>query len=353
MATPAALAGDRATRIWLGWMCWLVAAMVVIGGITRLTESGLSMAEWRPLIGWIPPLSSAEWERVFALYRETPEFQDLNSWMTIDDFRTIFWWEYIHRVWGRLLGVAFAVPFVVLLVMGKIRRSLLPRLVLLFVLGGVQGGIGWWMVKSGLVDDPAVSQYRLAVHLSMALVIFCLLLWTVLDLLPSRADEKPVASGLRGPMVAVMALVSLTIVAGAFVAGINAGLIYNSFPFMGDGLVPPEYGAVTPWWRDAFENHASVQFHHRVIAIVTALVVLAVAHAAMRQDKQSGGSRAVLFGRLTPWAAMSLAVGLQVGLGIATLLAHVPVWLGAAHQAGAVLLLAAVVWALHTSYRRA
>ena len=344
-------AGDRATRIWLGWMCWLVAAMVVIGGITRLTESGLSMAEWRPLIGWIPPLSAEEWERVFALYRETPEFRDLNSWMTLEDFRTIFWWEYIHRVWGRLLGVAFAVPFVVLLAMGKIRRSMLPRLVLLFVLGGLQGAIGWWMVKSGLVDDPAVSQYRLATHLSMALVIFGLLLWTVLDLTPPSQMGSAASPMLRRGMVACLVFVSITIVAGAFVAGIDAGLVYNTLPLMGDGLVPPEYGVLSPWWRDAFENHATVQFHHRLIAIVTAILVLSVAHVGMRMDKRGSNPVGRAGTWMGPWGAMSVAVAVQVGLGIATLLAQVPVWLGALHQAGAVALLASVVWGLHRAWR--
>jgi len=219
----------RAIATWLFTMCGMVFAMVVIGGITRLTESGLSMVEWRALHDTFPPLSEAEWQRQFALYQRTPEFQVKNFWMTVDDFKTIYWWEWIHRTWGRLIGIVFIVPFLWFLVKGRVERALLPRLVFLLFLGGLQGGIGWWMVKSGLVDQPDVSQYRLAVHLTMAFVIQAFLFWTALDLWRGTfASGQPVR---RRPM-ALSLLILFVVVSGAFVAGTDAGYIYNTFPLM-------------------------------------------------------------------------------------------------------------------------
>lgn len=326
------------TQPWVAW--WLlanaamVAAMIVIGGITRLTESGLSMVEWRPLMGWVPPLSEAEWQRVFALYRATPEFRVQNAWMALADFQTIFFWEYLHRLWGRLIGLVFALPFLAFLLAGRIERALAPRLAALFLLGAIQGGIGWWMVTSGLADEPRVSPYRLAVHLSMAFLILGLLLWTALELL-DRGREAAAGPALRRGATLVLALVSLTVLAGAFVAGTDAGFAYNTFPLM-DGLLLPEgYWAPGLGVATLFEWVPAVQFNHRWLAVGTALVTLGFVHWALRRAPA---------GAVLPLRLLSVAVTLQVALGIAALLLVVPVWLGALHQAGAVALFSVAVW---------
>ena len=316
---------------WLFGMASLVAIMVVIGGVTRLTGSGLSMVEWRPLMGTLPPLNAAEWQRVFDLYRASPEYEQFNHGMDLGGFKTIFFWEYFHRLWGRLLGLAFGLPFLFLLVTRRIPFGYNRRLTTLLLLGGFQGVIGWWMVKSGLSEDAAVSQYRLAVHLGTALVIFSLLIWTALDLLyqPSR---RP-----RGHTMGSLMLIAITILAGALVAGMDAGLLYNEYPLMGAGLVPIEYGEAG--YLDAFENPASAQFHHRWIAALTFGAVLALGIQARR------GGYKVLGG------AVIGAVTLQFLLGIATLLHGVPVTLGGMHQAGAVILLGTTLALAHAQYR--
>lgn len=328
-------ASDRAVALWLIAVTGMVAAMIVIGGITRLTESGLSMVEWRPLVGWLPPLTDGEWQRVFDLYRQTSEYQLANAWMGLEDFKAIFWWEYIHRVWGRLIGVVFAVPFLMLAASGRIRRALYPRLILLFLLGGLQGAIGWWMVTSGFVDRTDVSQYRLATHLSVAFVILGALLWTVLDL-TRQLTAQPAGENRRGGANLLLALVSITVVAGAFVAGLDAGLVYNEFPLMGGGIVPPEYGTMSPFWIDAFENPPTVQFHHRVLAVTTVVAALLFSIRARRSDTPPMVRRAAI-------AVAHLAL-LQAAVGVMTLLAQVPVALGALHQAGAVALFGCTVW---------
>lgn len=327
---------DRPVAIWLSGVAVMVFLMIVIGGITRLTESGLSMVEWRPLIGWLPPMSEPEWYRVFSLYQDTPEFQKVNTWMTIDDFKNIFFWEYLHRVWGRLIGIAFAVPFLVLALTGHIRRTLYPRLGLLFLLGAIQGGIGWWMVKSGLVDNPAVSQYRLAIHLSVALLILVTLIRTVLGLIriPAETNRK-----YRRHAVAVLHLTAITAVAGAFVAGLDAGLIYNTFPLMNGHAVPPDYAFAEPFWINFFENPAAVQFNHRIIAMLTFASIVWLLVRAMRATDIAPRTRLAIH-------SLAGMAAIQVALGISTLLAQVPVTLGAAHQGGAALTLAAVIWVL-------
>jgi cytochrome c oxidase assembly protein subunit 15 len=323
----------RARPLVAGWLfasAFMVAAMIVIGGITRLTESGLSMVEWRPLIGWIPPLGEAEWQRVWEMYQATPEYRNVNFWMGIDDFKTIFFWEYVHRVWGRLIGVVYALPFFVLLATERIERALLPRLVLLLVLGGLQGAIGWWMVTSGLADEARVSPYRLATHLSMAFLILGLLLWTALGLV-----QRP-AGGTKGQRIGaghVLAAVAITVLLGAFVAGTDAGYAYNTFPLMDGRFVP--YGYWDMGWRSAFEHVPSVQFHHRWVAIATA--VLALVFLLRHRGRVDDTARLAL-------TVLGVAVVAQVGLGIAALLAVVPVWLGALHQFGAVVLFSAAVW---------
>ncbi|WP_028467735.1 COX15/CtaA family protein [Nisaea denitrificans] len=327
---------DRPVAWWLSGVAVMVFLMIVIGGITRLTESGLSMVEWRPLIGWLPPMSEPEWYRVFSLYQDTPEFQKVNAWMTIDDFKHIFFWEYLHRVWGRLIGIAFALPFLVLALTGRIRRALFPRLGFLFLLGALQGGIGWWMVKSGLVDNPAVSQYRLAVHLGVALLILATLIRTTLGLIrtPSETNRK-----YRRHAVAALHLIAITSVAGAFVAGLDAGLIYNTFPLMNGHVIPPDYGFAEPFWINFFENPAAVQFNHRIIAILTFASIVWLLVRAMRATDIAPRTRLAIH-------SLGGMSAIQVALGISTLLAQVPVTLGAAHQGGAALTLSAAIWVL-------
>ncbi|MDA0341433.1 MAG: COX15/CtaA family protein [Proteobacteria bacterium] len=325
---------DRVVAWWLFSVAAMVAVMVVIGGITRLTESGLSMVEWRPLIGWLPPMSEEQWIRTFALYQNSPQYLKVNAWMGLEDFRRIFWWEYTHRLWGRLIGLAFALPFLWFVVRGMVRRDFVARIVLLFALGGLQGGIGWWMVKSGLSDDPAVSQYRLTVHLAMAFLILGALFWVGLDLVGAPRHDAPKA--LRRHAWAALSMVSLTVVAGAMVAGLDAGLIYNTFPLMDGGIVPPDYGNLSPVWLNAVENAGAVQFHHRVLAILTVLVVVSLLFRVMR----SGLASSV---RL-PVHVLAAMVLVQTTLGIATLIFVVPLDLAAAHQAGAVVLFSAAVW---------
>ena len=319
---------NRAIAIWLFVMAFLVAMMVVIGGVTRLTGSGLSMVEWRPLIGTLPPLSQAEWMRVFTLYQASPEYNDINYGMSLAEFKLIFFWEYFHRLWGRMLGIAFALPLAYFAFRKMIPQGYkLPLLVLLF-LGGMQGVIGWWMVKSGLVSDPTVSQYRLATHLGMALFIYGMLLWTGFNLFYGKALRP------SGHMMGVVTIVAITIIAGAFVAGMDAGLLYNEYPLMGDGLVPIEYGE--EGLSDPFENPAAAQFHHRWIAVLAVIGVLTLWRRANRIAHIR--SRGITVG--------AIVLG-QFTLGIFTLLNGVPVWMGAAHQLGAVLLLGACLWCVH------
>ena len=316
--------------IWLFIMAGLVAIMVVIGGITRLTGSGLSMVEWRPLMGTLPPLSDAEWDRVYALYKASPEYDKINYGLDMAGFKLIFFWEYFHRLWGRLLGIAFALPLLWFAAKQMFPAGYGRRLIVLLILGGAQGVIGWWMVKSGLSQDATVSQYRLATHLGMALLIFCLLIWIALDLRDGQS-HRPTGHGL-GSLI----MVAVTILAGALVAGMDAGLLYNEYPFMGDGIIPVEYG--DEGWRDAFENPASAQFHHRWLAALTFIAVLALA------------LRAWVMSALRVRAYIVLAtISAQFILGIFTLINGVPVWLGGLHQAGAVALLASVLWLLHGS----
>lgn len=309
-------------------MAVLVAIMVVIGGITRLTGSGLSMVEWRPLMGTLPPLSEMEWNRVYALYIASPEYATFNYGMDLAGFKTIFFWEYFHRLWGRLLGIAFALPLLGFYLTKRIPTGFGLRLLALLCLGGFQGVIGWWMVKSGLSQDASVSQYRLATHLSMALLIFALLIWTALDMRNGRVRHTDWHSK------ASLLLIAVTIVAGALVAGMDAGLLYNEYPLMGNGLVPIEYG--DEGVLDPFENPASAQFHHRWLAAITAITVILL---GMKSRRQSGSRRA--------GTAVIAAVGLQFIIGVTTLLYGVPVALGGLHQAGAVVLLGTMVWLMH------
>jgi cytochrome c oxidase assembly protein subunit 15 len=398
-AQPARAApAERAIAWWLLCCCALIFLMVVIGGITRLTESGLSITEWKPIEGVLPPLNEAQWEDAFARYQAIPQYHAIHADMSLADFKSIYFWEYLHRLLGRLIGAAFAVPFLYFLLRGRVSRVLAPKLAGLFILGGLQGALGWYMVESGLESRIEVSQYRLAAHLAMAVVIYLAMLWVALDLLRSResspspplgAERAGVrwglephpphprdaehATGMFGPSVrwtlgrrhafsalkggeglvahtrlryaatAVLILVFTTLVAGAFVAGTRAGYLDNTFPLMEGRFMPPDYWHLSPWYLNWFENLTSVQFDHRVLAETSWCAIALLWLAGLRAQ-------------LAPAARWSLHVlfffaCLQVALGISTLLLVVPLPLAVAHQAGALGLLTAALVARHVLRR--
>ncbi|MCH9050707.1 MAG: COX15/CtaA family protein [Proteobacteria bacterium] len=319
----------------------MIFAMVVIGGVTRLTQSGLSMVEWKPLLGIVPPLGDGEWRELFREYQRYPEYRVLNSAMTLDDFKLIFWFEYTHRLWGRLIGLVFLVPFLTFLARGRIGKRLGLHLAVIFALGALQGLLGWYMVKSGLIKDPTVSQYRLAAHLAAAFAIYAYILWIALGLLAGRAvrARRSGVRGLKRLAVFVIALVSLTVMSGAFVAGIDAGLGYNTFPLMGGRWVPDEIFLLDPPMANFFENAATVQFNHRVLGILTLATIILLWLVSRRFELPARA-------RLALGLTLAMAV-LQLALGIATLLLVVPVSLAAAHQAGALALFTLTLVAVH------
>ena len=363
---------ERLTRrVMAGWLfaiCGMMLVMIVLGGATRLTGSGLSIMEWAPLSGALPPWSDAEWQRLYKLYQDIPQYALVNQGFGLAGFKHIFWLEWTHRLWGRLIAVALFTPMAALGVLAALRagcrlagitlplpslvvgllgtlgRGLWLRLAGFFVLGGLQGAVGWFMVASGFAaDSTAVSAYRLVVHLSLALALYAAILWTALGVLRPGAARMTTSPAFRRLLGASAALVPLTIVAGGFVAGLHAGLIYNSFPLMGDGLLPPDYAALHPFLRNLTENLAAVQFDHRLLATATAALLTATAVVGLRAVLPRVLRRAAL--------AMGGAVALQYSLGVLTLLGGVPVLLATAHQGVAVLLLTAVLVANHLERR--
>ncbi|RUT32559.1 heme A synthase [Arsenicitalea aurantiaca] len=313
----------RPVRIWLYVMAALVLLMVVVGGATRLTESGLSITSWRPISGTLPPLSQADWEAEFEAYKQIPQYTVLNHWMTLDDFKYIFWWEWAHRFLGRVLGFAFAIPFVIFLVQKRFSRDLAAPLTGLFLLGGFQGVLGWWMVSSGLTELTSVSQYRLAAHLTAASLLLIALIWVARRLEP-HAGTMVQPGRPRWLTLGLLVLLILQIAMGAFVAGLDAGMGYNTWPLMDGALIPGGLGAMEPLWRNVFENALTVQFIHRMMAyfIVAYLIFM------LWRQARAGGLDGV-----HGWLPrISLLVIAQVGLGIATLLAAVPISLALGHQ---------------------
>ncbi|HLQ00782.1 MAG TPA: COX15/CtaA family protein [Burkholderiales bacterium] len=340
--TPAATRnGDRAIAVWLLACCALVFAMVVVGGITRLTHSGLSIVEWQPIVGTLPPLDEGAWQETFRKYQQTPEYRLVNPDMGLAEFKKIFWWEYAHRLLGRLIGAALLLPFLWFALRGKITRALAWKLAGIFALGALQGAMGWYMVQSGLVDDPRVSQYRLTAHLGIAFLIYAAMLWIALDLLFPRASRTEAAPrGLRRFAFALAALIFVMALSGGLVAGTRAGLAYNTFPLMDGRVVPLGIFAIEPWYLNFFSNMATVQFDHRLIAWLLAFLV---PWFWMRIRRNAVSGRAKL------GADLLLAVlALQIALGIATLLLAVPVPLAAAHQAGALLVFGAAIFVVHS-----
>jgi cytochrome c oxidase assembly protein subunit 15 len=331
---------SRQVAVWLLACCALVFLIIVVGGVTRLTHSGLSITEWQPIVGTVPPLSDAAWNEAFHKYQATPEYQQVNHGMTLDAFKGIFWLEYFHRLLGRIVGAVFIVPLLWFAARGKISSRLAPGLLLIFALGGLQGALGWYMVRSGLVDDPRVSQIRLTAHLGLALLILAAMFWTALSLL--RTETKA-AHGI-GPLArfsSVLAgLVFLMALTGGLVAGTHAGLAYNTFPLMNGHVVPPEIMSIDPWYLNFVDNMATVQFDHRLLAWVLAIAVPLLWWRVRSDTRVAPRAR---------WAAHVLLAALivQISLGISTLLQVVPVPLAAAHQAGAVVLFTASLLTAH------
>ncbi len=317
---------DQKIRNWLYFTAFMVFAMAVIGAVTRLTESGLSMVEWKPLIGAIPPLNAAEWERVFELYKQTPEFQQKNSWMELGDFKNIFFWEWLHRFWGRMIGLVFALPLAWFWIRKQIPQGYKAKFLGVLALGASQGVLGWYMVMSGLADRPEVSHFRLAAHLGLALVIFCALLWLAFDFTPSKREAGTFCEKRHGWIAFV--LLSTTVLWGAFTAGLDGGMVYNTWPMMDAHWMPPEVTGIF----SVLHEPGAVQFVHRWLAIAAFLAIITF---AVRM-------------KYHPLMAMAFV---QVGLGIATVMSQVVIPVAALHQAGAMILLALMIRQLHGLHR--
>ena len=315
-------------QAWLLGVAALIFCMVIVGGATRLTDSGLSITEWQPLLGAIPPLGEAHWLEAFAKYQQIPEYHLVNKGMSLEEFKFIYWWEWAHRFLGRIIGMAFFLPFAYFAFTGALNAKTALRCGVLFVLGGLQGALGWYMVSSGLVDRVDVSQYRLAAHLTLATVIFGAILWVAFGL--GRTRRGP-SGGREAMALLLVVLVVVQVAAGGFVAGLDAGMGYNTWPLMDGALVPKGLFVAEPWWRNMFENAMTVQFNHRLLAYVIAVLFAGYAYVT----------------RSLPSLLMLAAVALQIVLGIWTLLWSVPLWLGLAHQGGALLVLTAAIWNLH------
>lgn len=334
---------DRQVAAWLILCAAVIFGMILLGGVTRLTHSGLSMVEWRPLMGIIPPLTEQAWLDVFEKYRQFPEYQKINRGMSLDAFKSIFMYEYLHRVLGRLIGVLFFFPMLYFALKGRIRAGMMPKLWGLFLLGACQGLLGWYMVKSGLVDDPHVSQYRLTAHLGLAVLIYAWMLWLIYDLLTASPRAGQMRGGVARWGLVLVGLVYLMILSGGLVAGTRAGFAFSTWPLMGSSFIPPGLYSGDPAWLDAFEDITAIQFNHRMFAYLLFVLIHGFAFFLWR--------RLGTFRAKAACVCLVLALWLQVTLGIKTLLLHVPVSLAAAHQGGAVLLLSAMLFAAHTARR--
>jgi cytochrome c oxidase assembly protein subunit 15 len=338
---------DQLISRWLSICLLLIFAMVVLGGVTRLTGSGLSMVDWHPIHGVIPPLNSEQWLEEFSNYQQSPEYQKINRDMGVSEFKSIFWFEYSHRLLGRLIGLVFLLPFLYFWWRKQIKPGLTPKLIIMFALGGLQGLLGWYMVKSGLVNNPHVSQYRLTAHLLSAILIYGFILWTILDLNQDRRYQVMRQSAVavwRKISLGLIMLLLVTIISGGFVAGLKAGLIFNTFPLMGGKWIPEGISALSPWYLNLFENLVTVQFAHRLLAIATGLLLLGWYIKGRNQFEDPALK--------ISFKLVGMVVILQIVLGISTLLLQVPVWLGALHQAGALVLFSVMLINVHLLSRR-
>ena len=330
---------DLQIAYWLLACAAVIFGMILLGGVTRLTSSGLSMVEWKPLIGIIPPLSETDWQEMFLKYQQFPEYQKVNLGMTLEEFKPIFMYEYLHRVLGRFIGIIFVLPFLFFYFTKRIKAGLTPKLVLMLLLGGSQGLLGWYMVKSGLIDNPRVSQYRLTAHLGTAVFIYGFILWTAFGLLVKPKSQH---SGLNTFSYVLSTLIFLMILSGGLVAGTHAGHAYATWPLMGDSFIPAGLYSLQPAWLSAFEDITTIQFNHRMFAYLIVVLVLTFAFKALKKDISKPLKIAV-------WALLGL-LAMQVTLGISTLLFYVPVPVAAAHQVGAVALLSASLFISHRLY---
>ena len=341
---------DLQIAYWLLVCAAVIFGMILLGGVTRLTSSGLSMVEWKPLIGIIPPLSQADWQEMFLKYQQFPEYQKVNLGMTLEEFKPIFMYEYLHRVLGRFIGIIFVLPFLFFFFTKRIKASLTPKLLFMLLLGGSQGLLGWYMVKSGLVDNPRVSQYRLTAHLGTAVLIYGFILWTAFGLLwkpksQSASQLTSVPTNLKNFAYTLSVLIFLMILSGGLVAGTHAGHAYSTWPLMGDSFIPAGLYSLQPAWLSAFEDITTIQFNHRMFAYLIVALVLTFAVKALRSDI----SKPLKIG---VWSMLGL-LAMQVTLGISTLLFYVPVPVAAAHQVGAVALLSASLFVSHGLGNRA
>jgi cytochrome c oxidase assembly protein subunit 15 len=329
-------APSRAVGWWLFSVAALIAIMVLVGGATRLTESGLSIVEWKPVTGTLPPLTDAQWAQAFEGYKTIPQYRELNAGMSLHEFKTIFWWEWSHRLLGRVIGAVYLLPFLFFLWRGMLGAELKRRLWVIFGLGALQGAVGWWMVASGLTQRVEVSQYRLATHLILALVIFAAIVWTLLRL--KNRQHAAASARLKLSGVLLLALTFLQLYFGALVAGLRAGRVYNTWPEIDGALIPSPARLFfeDPWWRNLFDNTLTVQFEHRMTAY--ALLALALLHACDAVASRAGP--AVMRGA---WWLVA-AIGLQAVLGILTLLYQVPIDLALTHQAGAIVVLTLAIF---------
>lgn len=335
------VSGSRAVAIWLFVCAVMIFIMVIIGGVTRLTHSGLSMVEWKPVTGFLPPMTEQAWQETFEKYQQYPEFKIKNPNMDVSGFKSIFWLEFIHRVWGRSIGIVFFIPFMFFLLKKKLDSKLIPKLIIMFVLGGLQGALGWFMVKSGLSDRPDVSQYRLTAHLIFAFFLYGWIFWTALGLLfPQPHSLKQQSIDIYKKFIsALLFLLVIAIMSGGFVAGTDAGFIYNTFPLMGDTFIPKDLFAFDPLVKNFFENVVTIQFTHRVLTLLIFVSVIVFWFKTLHLDLTSRT-------RIALHCLLATAI-LQVTLGITTLLFIVPVPLAASHQAGALILLTAMLWVRH------
>ena len=338
---------QRIIAIWLFISAATIFAMVILGGVTRLTDSGLSMVEWAPIMGALPPMGHDEWNKAFQLYQQFPEYKIHNHSMNLSDFKSIFWFEYSHRLLGRVIGMIFFFTMVFFFIKGWVAPLLKIKLIVMFILGGLQGLLGWYMVKSGLVNNPDVSQYRLVAHLGLALFVYAYILWIGLGLFfqGNQADqtvnfqEKSSIHSLKPYTLWLIFFAFITLLSGGFVAGLKAGHVYNTFPLMNGQLIPDGLLSMTPVWLNMFENIMTVQFNHRVLTTTLALIVLIFYVVALRKNPSARLKRGLHL--------MMTMVIIQVTLGISTLLLHVPIPLAASHQAGALLLFTLILFVTH------
>ncbi len=325
--------------IWLLCGCFLVFAMVVIGGITRLTGSGLSITEWNVIMGAVPPLNDHEWNDAFVKYQQTPQFHKLNYDFTLSEFKEIFFWEYLHRLIGRLIGIVFLLPFLYFYFTKQLDKAMIGKSIMLFLLGGLQGFLGWFMVKSGLTERTSVSHYRLAIHLVAAFITFAFTLWFALELIYRDEKRNPVLEKKHLPILRVLfVIVIMQIIYGAFVAGLHAGKFANTFPMMDDEWVPSGIASDGPWWKNLFENPVTIQFIHRVMAILVLLLIGWFWTTSDRKMMTPSQRRGINF--------LLIAVAVQFLLGVFTLLSKVEILLASFHQVGAFMLFSSVIFLL-------